>query len=297
MKRSDLIALLSVSNLPSEPDGVTVVRTEQYAAILSSAGLPALGRRRVLRGAAERARLLEALLPYGTVIPVLPGLRIRADEIPGLVAANRPLIDWLAGRLFGRVQYQVTVQWRRAEALAHFVKQASDRAGGLDQLADALRANISARLEPLGEAIALPVAGDVLSNTALLIDADSEPALDRAVESIDALWSEGFAIRMVGPYPGVSFASLAFRRIERRTLEAAQAALGVTLLAGHEELRAARRSALMAAAPKERDGLRRQADLIEAGLRLPQDAGGPLYFGRVWSEDRAAVDPSEVDAA
>lgn len=301
MKRQELIALMPAGDRAAELDGLTVVRTEGYAAILGPgrSGLLPLGRRRALSDAAGRARLLETLLPHGCVIPVLPGLSVGVQEIRGLVAANLPLIDHLAERLAGRVQYQVTVRWRRTEALAHFGQLTSngELSDGIERLSDTLREDFSKRLGPLGEVIALPVAGDVLSNTALLISVGSELALDRVVEDIDSMWSEGFSIRMVGPYPGVSFASLSFRRVEQRAVEIARAALGVSPQAGREGLRAARRSALMRATPGERETLRRQAELVEAGLRLPKDVDGPLFLGRVWSEDRSTAYLENVAAA
>jgi hypothetical protein len=176
------------------------------------------------------------------------------------------------------VQFQVTVRWMADRAPAAF--------GVQDQtaLAAGLRARIADRLAATGaETVGLPVAADVLSNTAVLITRAQEAAFDAAVEDVDAIWTEGFAIRVIGPLPAVSFASLAIERVERNAIRAAQAAFGLTAAFDAAELKAARRTILMGAEPGRREALGRQAEILACAARLGR-ARGPVHVARIWSE-------------
>jgi hypothetical protein len=293
MKRLELIALMPDGGPPEAPPGCRFVALEGHVAVLSRPRLPVLARRSdLLRTAADRARMLEALLPHGTVLPVLPGQRVAEGELPGLIAANAPVLAALRRRLGGRVQYQVTVRWPEGAAAERF-GLTGDRTAGLAALAAGLRTRICDRLSLTGaELLPLPVAGDVLSNLALLVARGEEPALDAALEDIDAIWNDGFAIRMVGPYPPVTFGSLVFDRAKTSEIRAAQAAFGLGKGFSEEALNAARRAVLMRAEPERHTALRRQADLLACVARMG-GAEGPVHVARIWSEGMSvAADPA-----
>lgn len=299
MIRHDLVAFMPGSGPPAAPEGTRIVEGGGHVAVLGRARLlPAMNRDALLRAAAERARVLEELMPHGTVLPVMPGHRVATGDVPGVVAANRPLLGSVARRLDGKVQFQLTLRWQADRAVAHFGRSAgADPEAVRQAIAAELRNETEERLTGLGaEVLALPVAGDLLCNFALLLERRAVPALDPAIEAIDAIWSEGFTIRLIGPYPAVSFASLHFERIDRKAIGAARAALGLTADYTEHELQVARRAAMMRADPDSREALRRQGEVL-AGLLRQGDAPGPLHLARIWSEDMAGPAPATARAA
>jgi hypothetical protein len=299
MKRQELIALMPGKGPPEAPPGCRLVAADGHVAVLAKPRVLSLARRTdMIRAAADRARILEALLPHGTVLPVLHGQRIGECEVHGLVAANTPVLAALAERLGGRVQYQVTVRWSAHAAADKFGLPGSDgEEVSLAGLAANLRTRIGERLARTGaELLSLPVAGDVLSNLAILIADGAEAALDAAVEDIDAIWSEGFAIRMVGPYPGVTFGSLVFDRVDGPAIRAALAAFSLSPGFSGEALRAARRAVLMRAEAERHEALRRQADLLACVARI-DGMQAPLHVARIWSEGMSTAAGPAVRAA
>ena len=296
MRRTELAAILRGAGPPDGHAGCRVIRAGDHAAVLRTAPLlPPNRRAPVLQAAAEHARLLEGLMVFGTVLPVLAGQRIRASEVPRLIAANLPTLARLEDRLSGRAQYQVTVRWSAERAPAHFGVAA--QADATACLAEDLRLRIGAHLAASGaETLALPVAGDMISNHAILVERVTEAALDAAVEKIDAIWSDGFAVRMIGPYPGVSFASLGFDRVDRPAIRAAQAAFALAPGVSAETLRQARRNALLVAAPDAREKLKWQAEVLACAVRLG-NSDRPLHMARIWSEGMSAPSAGEAWAA
>lgn len=300
MTRSELVALMPGYGPPAPPDGSTIIRTDSHAAVLVKARLfPHTRRATVLRAAAGRARLLETLMPHGTVLPVMPGQRMRGRDIARLVTANFPTLERLARRLAGASQYQVTVRWNGAGP--------GGRHGPTDDLTDVrtpdaviaatLRAHVAGRLAATGAEVAhLPVAGDLVSNAVILLDDGNVSALDAALADIDAEWSGDLAIRMIGPYPAVSFASLAFDRRERPEILAAQAALGLRPGFSEDALRNARRDALMGAGPQDRERLRIQAELLACVARLGAPVA-PVHVARIWSEGMSSASGTVARAA
>jgi hypothetical protein len=294
MTRHELVALMPGAGPPATPPGCLLVAGGGHVAVLARARLLPLARRaEAVKAAAERAAVLEALLPHGTVLPALPGQRVEADEVADLVAANLPLLRDLAHRLADRVQYQVTVRWTADRAAAAFGVEPE----GLPAVAAALGTRLADRLAATGaEITALPVAGDVLSNAALLIPRQTEPALDAALEEIDRIWSAGLAIRVVGPLPAVSFASLVFDRASPAAARDARAAFGLPAGFSAEALKAARRTALMSASPDRREQVARQAELLGCLARLGGSEGAVLV-GRLWSEGMSAAKGGAARAA
>lgn len=295
MMRHELVALMPGAAPTGMPPECRVVDAGGHFAVLARGRLlPLAGRADAVRDAAERARLLEALMQCGTVLPALPGQRLAAGEVPDLVAANLPLIDDLSRRLADRVQFQVTVRWAEDRAAAAF---GVAETAALAALSASLSARIADRLAATGaEMIALPVAAGVLSNSALLIRRDAERALDAALEDIDAIWSEGFAIRAVGPYPAVTFASLVFDRIGRSAARDALTAFGLAEGFSAEALRSARRVVLMRTDPDHRQRIMRQAEILACLARLGR-AQGPVHVGQVWSDGMSAVSRGAARAA
>jgi hypothetical protein len=297
---SELIALLPGHGPPTPPDGYTIVQAGDHAAVLRRGGLlPLVRRADAWRAAAERARVLETLMSGGTVLPVLPGQRLRKGEVARLVVANLPVLERLADRVAMRRQYQITVHWDVARAVARFahLPNAEGAEPLLATIATDLRGRIASFLLGTGaEVLPLPVAGDVVANAVVLVDAGSEAALDAALARIDALWSEGFRTRMIGPYPPVSFASLVFDRMDRPAIEAARKAFGLPSGFSESALRTARRELMMRSRTDAHEALRLQADLLTCIARLGE-ARAPVHVARIWTEGMSSVSVAAARAA
>ena len=163
MANDELIALLAGSDVPHLPDGTTAASAGGFVAIFG-AGTPRLANRtRLAAAAAKRMAQLEALMPSGVLLPVMPGTFLAPEELPGMVEANRPMLTRLASELAGKVQFQVTVG--RGSAGSHQPPGlAAELAGHLSSLCDACQS--------------LPIDEALVSNHALLLDACREADLD-----------------------------------------------------------------------------------------------------------------------
>ncbi len=161
-------------------------------------------RRRKTFGAAAllRQQRLESILTYGTLLPFAPGTP-RPDNLAHMAAANADTIARGHDQLRGRVQYQVVVSWSASEAPAHFGISPQATAALQSRLREAIS---DCLVEVTDDAIALPCRSDDVANIVILVDTTQIQALERALEDVDALWTEGLRIRLLGPGPAVSFA-------------------------------------------------------------------------------------------
>jgi len=287
---SDPHCLAFVTDLTATPvpDDMDMVACGGYAAILGPPPRLRATRRTVVREAAARMARLERLMSCGTVIPTLPDVILGPTLIERTVRANRPTLEMAATRLRGRVQFQLSIACDAGAAAAHF-RAFPSRLGpvaGPSDVAARLAAFADARLDPLGvDSIGLPVTEGVILNRALLVPVEHVVALDGALDAIDALWTEGLAIRLTGPSPGVSHASLSMDLVTTREVRAALAALSLAPGATQDHIGAARRRTLLAGAAAER------VNRMAALLRLAAAAGwpdGPIPRLGLWSESRSA---------
>jgi len=120
----------------------------------------------------------------------------------------------------------------------------------------------------------------------VLIKTTETLALDRAVEDIDAIWTEGLRVRQIGPSPAVSFCSLGWRRTTRKQARAAEALLGVDTNPDPEVIAAARKTRLKACPPEARTAIKDAAHLLTCMAR----ASAPTPVAYRWREGTAAVD-------
>ncbi len=298
MKTYDLIALLKAPPGGVSTEGLDIVSHAGFSAVLcpmSSGPFWKLGRKRLLDGSVRRQQIIENLMQYGPVVPVLPGTKITLRDVPGMIASNLALLDRLHGDLDGCVQFQVTVEWNEDGAAERFgfdtFEARRETARDLStQCADLLDRVALERLE-------MPIAGAAISNNAVLIEAARESDLDTAVEAIDSIWSEGLRIRQVGPSPAVSFASVGLRRADRADIDAALKNFGLSQVPDPERLRPLRREALRNAAEAERARIKRNAEILVAAYDSGS-AKGPLHLAFVWREGRSnATDISLKEVA
>lgn len=192
-------------------------------------------------------RSLEALMPFGPLLPAKPGSLFRDPLEPTafLIAHAGPLRSALA-EMGGLHQIQVLVAWDPAAMLERLRGSArlAPLAAGPDPLdrrgyARALAAIMEQYRAELGRDFAatlravtvdmllLPPDGETgLLNATVLIDPARQAAFDAAVEAIDAVATEALKIKVVGPLPACAFASVTVEKPDRRTVERARRAIG-----------------------------------------------------------------------
>lgn len=296
----ELLAVLHGTHSDNCFADVSVTRADGYTAVHSSVPAGAwrrLNRRRVLRDTARRMALLEDLARIATVVPALPGSRLPPHAVPVFVRANRPVLESAVSHLKGRSQYQVVIAWDPLRAAAELAPRLLP--GALDPYpVDAMRAAFTARVDALlhdvaVDEVALPQTQDIVVNRVLLVEESRVQVLEDALEAIDAIWSEGLSIRLVGPSPAVSLYSLAIRWIGADDVARARAHLGAPAGCDPSALAAARRQALRAGSDVDvvRDA--------EAWLAAHHRAGCPddgVHIASRWSEGRAMSRPGRLAA-
>ena len=164
----------------------------------------------------------------------------------------------------------------------------------VNRLITRLQGEIWQMLQPVAkEVLTLPVTEDVLINAALLISRQDLFNLDLAVERIDALWTEGFHIRQIGPSPAVSFALLDPVWHPAASIRGAYGTLGLLPSASTEDIALARRIALKRAGSNIGQ-VRLAAQLLAAASQV-NDVGEGLFLCQVRSEDQSM--PAALGAA
>lgn len=303
MTRLQILALVAGTH-PMAPDpelvsipadGITAlaVRMKPAAIVLPQT------RKQAAQSAAWRQRLLEAAMTLGTILPVRPGVVLTEEQIPPLIRGNRPLIDQLEKRLRGQVQFQVSVSWDAKGVLAHF-REAPELSSlfqreriSADLLRDAvyrlatrLADDFERVLQPVScELIRLPGDEDMIFNAVLLTAADAEASLDKAVEAIDGIWTEGFRIRQIGPAPASSFALLDPQAVGEAEVALARARFELDGDCTVDEIVVARRASLQQS-PETADEIRRSADILTAAALV--GSCRDLRICGVLSDDMAA---------
>ncbi|QCP88167.1 gas vesicle synthesis GvpLGvpF [Cereibacter sphaeroides] len=290
MRLREIVAVLEGHPPSVLPEGTEAVCEVGLTAIL---GLPPgrlSGRRALLEHAARRQAVLERLMACGTVLPALSGIGLTPAEAAAALAANSPRLRQELRRLAGRVQFQVLVQWdaRLAPTRTEPEETAEDlRLRFAHRIAEALAGVAEQHVN-------LPLRDDLLANQALLLPRSRTDDLDRSLEQIDALWTEGLRIRQIGPSPPVSFASLTFRRVSSAAIRRSRHRFGLEGPVDPIRLRALRRDLLLRAAEAERAEILAAADVLDLLTRCAA-SGGDLHLVRIWSEGQAV--PADLEDA
>ena len=268
-------------------------------------------KRIALRRAVHRQEALEALLEFGAVVPVAPGALVRPDELPQIAAANGDTLTKAFGACAGRVQYEVEVGWaedkvltafRHAPEIAPLFRAASvdpeDIAKRVEALRTRLAEEIGALLTPVAsETVTLSRRSGTVARFALLISRTAHAAFEKAVEAVDALWTEGFRVRQIGPAPAAAFGTLLFRRPSREELPKAAARLGLPNTWKGEDLRLARRRALLAAQAPDAAQEVREAYRLLAGWDAVGRPSTPPPVLDLWREGQAIPKPAQEAVA
>lgn len=243
-----------------------------------------------------RQRLLEAAHAAAPVLPVAPGAHCDTkSELEAFVVANSGLLRDALDEFGEMEQYQIIVDLPFETALARMkagdgwdALQASGAAARTPAEKAAFGAGIAAAvaqltatlgelatdaLEPItSDLVELPKSDDTTSlNAAILIRRDGGDEIEAALEEIDAAWSGALKIRMIGPSPATSFASVL---IERQDLKAAADALGVAPEAAPDEVDAAYRAIMRQTHPDRAgaEGHDRSAEVSAAAALMRRSA-------------------------
>lgn len=187
----------------------------------------------VVAALVARQQLYEHLLAVGDLLTVQPGTSVVEPDIVPFLRANAAVLSNSLADHTGQVQYQLMISWEPAHALRRFAKAPELAGTGIASGAERLRARLGREFAALLDRaildrIDLPSDGvETLLNSALLIDRCSLPALDRALEDIDATWSEGLKLKLTGPLPPLSFAQVKVHSFGPTEQSAALATLGL----------------------------------------------------------------------
>lgn len=290
MRLREVVAVLEGHPPSVLPEGTEAICEAGLTPILGMPPGLLSGRRALLEHAACRQAVLERLMAFGTVLPVLTGNCLTPAEAAAALAANSPRLRQELRRLAGRVQFQVLVQWHAA-----LVPKRTDP----DETAEDLRLRFTHRIADALARVAerhvnLPLREDMLANQALLLLQTRTDDLDRSLEQIDALWTEGLRIRRIGPSPPVSFASLNFRRVSSAAIRRARHRFDLEGPVDPIRLRALRRDLLLRASEAERAEILAAAAVLDLLTRCAA-SGGDLHLVRIWSEGQAV--PSDLEDA
>ena len=241
-----------------------------------------MGRKAIARATVDRQAELEALMRFGTVLPALPGTPLRPEAGKPMLRANRREIDKLAARLNNQVQFQLQIGYQSERAQDWLGPGPGDVPTRMRHRMERHANDALAELEC--DMLELPITDGMALNRVLLIRQSDEPALDRAVEEIDGVWSDGLSIRQIGPSPAVSFCSIGLVPVRKRHLAAAFALLGVAHDASPDTVAAARRRALVSH-PTQADAIRTAAQ----SAMIAAQTGLPAFHRLVtWSESTRA---------
>lgn len=191
---------------------------------------------------------LEVVHASGSCLPAAPGAVFDGGlEAARFLTANAPvLIDGLK-RFKGVEQHQIVIELPGAALLkrlsdapevaeARRLVQNGERVAAgrlLQQVAEAARGRLRsewfAQLSALGaDAAELPQPTvDAVVNMVLLGKRGGGAAIEKALEEIDAGYDGGLKIRLIGPAPASSFASVVVERPAKETVREAASRLGV----------------------------------------------------------------------
>ncbi|MEO1328918.1 MAG: GvpL/GvpF family gas vesicle protein [Pseudomonadota bacterium] len=227
-------------------------------------------RKAIGKALVETQAALEAAHAVAPLLPAAPGADL-ADfgALQGFLAANASMLSEGLSEYGDLEQHQLLIKapvkamlqrlsrypaWGAARAAA----SDGDRAGAgriLQEASEAERARLAARyaldLAPAAVDLARLPEGDdeTILNVVALTGRGGDAALEAALEGFDAEWEGALAIRMIGPAPASSFASIAFDRPDPAAVSAAEQTLGVRASEGVDAVRAAYRAAVKRAHP------------------------------------------------
>ena len=243
-------------------------------------------KKKALEAILQFQRQLEAAQVTGPVIPAAFANPLLDDTeaLRVLAVGHQRLSEAL--QVFGGVhQYQITVSWNPAIAMAHQAAQPAFQAamaqnsGDMAARGTTIRNLMEATRSGLGQAFlarlgsaSLKLAQEplgsenMITNAVVLVEKAKEAAFDAALEDIDASFPD-LAIKQLGPLPPVSFASLVIERPKAQDIAKAKLVLKIDAFEA-DTLKTAYRNAMKAAHPDMAGGDQSHATSITNAYRL-----------------------------
>lgn len=231
-------------------------------------------------------RQLEAAHLAGPLVPaVFANPLLDETEALRVMAVGHARFKEALEIFAGVKQYQITVSWNPAIAIAHCttqpdfqaaLSQAGDdnasRGAVIKALMEGTRARVGATaaeklraassqlmLEPLGSET-------MILNLVVLVESNKEAAFDAALKDVDASFPD-LVIKHLGPLPPVSFASVTIERPKLQDIAKAKLTLNIDAVEA-EALKSAYRNAMKLAHPDMAGGTQAKAAVITKAFRL-----------------------------
>lgn len=312
MRAHTLIALIPEGPTGKPPAGLTWQRENSITAVMDEVPSPvlrlALDRKSRLLAAAHYQRQLESLRGFGTVLPVKQSTDLRPLDALALIRANGPQLLELGATLQGLDQYQISVAWEQQGVLDHFREAPELKplfsepkikvpalTHAVERLAIRLRRTILEKLANVAsDLIELPCDAETLVNLVLVSPTHKVGALEGALASIDAIWTEGLRIRQIGPAAPASFATLHPRWISAAEIKGAFTCLQLPMESDIERVSVARKATLRA-----HRFTKSQVDLAFriATASINAGTGGGFFLCDVWRDGTAQSHIVSEDAA
>lgn len=260
--------------LPTLPvAGLSLIRALDLVAVVGPSPREpwlGLGRARLAGQMVDFQRALEALMPFGPVVPAAFGMTFENHLAPiAFLVAHAATLRHALAEQGGKHQYQVTVSWDpqlmlqrlrgsdRLAALRDF-DPASNPKGFAAALAGIME-SYRAELGRAQTAILADVSDDILEmppsdanglvNATVLIKPDTLPSLEAVLQAIDATAPEALRIRLIGPLPPCAFASLRLERPDPLKIAAARRELGAAAKVPADALKRAYRDRIRSVHP------------------------------------------------
>jgi hypothetical protein len=206
-------------------------------------------------------RIVETVMVFAPVLPVSFGTIADDDAmVRRILAEGATLFEQAFKEMGERIEIDISVLWD-VQAMVREVAQTGDlaarlaaantesvRRGAGEELMHeiqrrraAVGSRIAEALQPLAaDSIAtVPPEPEAVIDLALLLDRDAVEVLESMLGELDEAFSGGLSFRMVGPMAPYSFTSVQIDMPRSGEVEAAQALLGVGVLASDEEIKKA----------------------------------------------------------
>jgi len=243
------------------PDGrapVTAITVDGVTAIAGSYAAPppaALPRPELLRRVTIHQRVIEDVMAHGDVLPARFGTVLESeDELRSCLAHWNSLVTASLTSFCGLVEVEAAATWDlprtlagladepevlAAKALArqaapeHRVAQQVRTGQVVKRLLDRRRAAYQQRLLDEVGPLAIDtqpnplVADELVFNVAVLLRRCALPGFEAALERLDQATAGELSLRMVGPLPPYTFATVSVTRFDAARLAAGRALLGL----------------------------------------------------------------------
>ena len=279
MSKLVLIGIMPAAQKTSVRGGLTdciIVDAAGWAAVLQKPvkGI-ALSKRKSLTNRLMQLQTgLETLARQTPILPAHFGTLFgSSEEVEAFLIANSSAIGDAFDDYGNTWQFQIEVRWKPEEALAtlsscQLQTMPQDPKSIADTLASALeteRQRLTDQMEAILQPNCMQLASlPVLDETEVarfvaLIDRSNETSLDAAVEAVDALASDLFTIRYLGPLPACSFASISCEQVSLEALTDAERILAISPGANATTIQKAFRNKVRQEHPDAKPGLRTES--------------------------------------